>query len=166
MWTETCVLYLASAIWCSLGAHCPVLPMPCCAIYQLPERSIPSIFSVSSIHLVDPGHCQGICVAKLRSRNGSVTTETCVNGFAIRSFLGALLRRIGSRATPDELRLLHHLSVSLSTYSATLNASTANSSVLGVLAEKQTRARTRIFVHGRVAKRKRVGAPKRRKPKL
>ncbi|QDQ69254.1 envelope glycoprotein L [Colobine gammaherpesvirus 1] len=132
MWVAPCILYLASTFWMLMGTRCPIKPVPCCAIYGLPEHRVPSIFTVSSIHLSDPQHCQGFCVAKLRSKNGSVTVDTCVNGFAVRSFLATVLQRLGTRASRDEQRLLQYVRRSLSEYTSTLNASTTNSSVLGL----------------------------------
>nr|QKE51307.1 ORF47 [Human gammaherpesvirus 8] len=127
------IFALFAVLWTTLlvTSHAYVA-LPCCAIQASAASTLPLFFAVHSIHFVDPNHCSGVCIAKLRSKTGDITVETCVNGFNLRSFLVAVVRRLGSWASQENLRLLWYLQRSLTAYTVGFNATTADSSIHNV----------------------------------
>ncbi|BAV17897.1 ORF47 [Human gammaherpesvirus 8] len=148
------IFALFAVLWTTLlvTSHAYVA-LPCCAIQASAASTLPLFFAVHSIHFVDPNHCSGVCIAKLRSKKDIITVETCVNGFNLRSFLVAVVRRLGSGASQENLRLLWYLQRSLAAYAVGFNETTANSSILiisvgkamnrtGSVSGSQTRAKS------------------------
>ncbi|AAT00055.1 JM78 [macacine gammaherpesvirus 11] len=96
-----------------IGYSSGLIPNPCCDIVPLTGVNIPAPFEIVSFHFTDLAWCQGRCVATLRYKVGTITTELCVNGFHLRAFFIRILSGLDFSVHREELDLLNYVRISL-----------------------------------------------------
>ncbi|AJE29691.1 ORF47 [macacine gammaherpesvirus 12] len=108
--TIYCILYI--------GYCHGLIPNPCCDIVPLTGINIPLPFEITSFHFTDLAWCQGRCVATLRYKVGTITTELCVNGFHLRAFFIRILSSLDFSVYQEEVDLLNYVRISLDDFLA------------------------------------------------
>ncbi|BBB06495.1 glycoprotein L [Rhinolophus gammaherpesvirus 1] len=104
-------------------------PLPCCDVNVMDISTLPNIFEVTKMYVNNPITCKGVNVAKFQYRktNSSVTTEICVNGFNLISFLLNVMQQIKYKTEP-QLNLVKTLTEYRSQYVANFSVVNTNSS--------------------------------------